>query len=222
MANDTAVKRTPAKKAAAPAKKAPARKTAAKKSPAPLPPPGWYPDPAEPDVQRYWDGEGWSPNAPTPPVEVDPAVGADNGGAPAAAAGTITFRGRVMAYRRPTSDQLAVWKMLADRAQSVVREMATPKPCPTCKGSGCETCEGTGSAHTAAVLKLFKRTVTIINSVMVDEADRDWLEDELIAGKLDLLAASEIVNLTVAQLVASQQPAAAPRHGPLSKARRRR
>ncbi|MDO4784297.1 MAG: RDD family protein [Propionibacteriaceae bacterium] len=26
----------------------------------PLPPPGWYPDPAGPDRERYWDGEGWS------------------------------------------------------------------------------------------------------------------------------------------------------------------
>lgn len=38
-------------------------------------PPGWYPDPADPSVTRYWDGEGWqvetpAPEAAPPPVPV--------------------------------------------------------------------------------------------------------------------------------------------------------
>ncbi|MBB5870720.1 putative RDD family membrane protein YckC [Allocatelliglobosispora scoriae] len=40
-------------------------------------PPGWYPDPAEPSVTRYWDGEGWrveTPAEPEPPVVVAPPV----------------------------------------------------------------------------------------------------------------------------------------------------
>ncbi|GAA2375623.1 RDD family protein [Dactylosporangium salmoneum] len=53
--------------------------------------PGWYKDPADPDVQRYWDGEGWigepvpasepapaeppAAPAPAPPVAPAPAAG---------------------------------------------------------------------------------------------------------------------------------------------------
>jgi len=28
------------------------------------PAPGWYPDPANPSIQRYWDGSTWGPTAP--------------------------------------------------------------------------------------------------------------------------------------------------------------
>lgn len=230
MANDTTVKR--AAKKAAPAKKAvkkPAAKKAAPPRPAPPPPAGWYRDPAEPEVERYWDGEGWDarkgqrrPGAgdEPDPGAADPAAEGDDGGQPGPA-GTITFRGRVMAIRRPTADQLAVWKMLAGRAQSVDRDLQTPRPCPECTGQGCEECGGTGSAHTAKIFKLFNRAVSIISSLLVDEADKDWLEDELIAGRLDIAAASEITKLAISSLVANQ-PAAAPRTGPAPKARRRR
>ncbi|MFG2039022.1 RDD family protein [Dactylosporangium sp. NPDC048998] len=34
--------------------------------------PGWYKDPADPDVQRYWDGEGWI-GEPVPASEPTPA-----------------------------------------------------------------------------------------------------------------------------------------------------
>lgn len=34
-----------------------------------LPPAGWYPDTAQPGVQRYWDGTGWTAHtAPLPPA----------------------------------------------------------------------------------------------------------------------------------------------------------
>src|SRR5690348_1340016 len=40
--------------------------------------PGWYKDPADPDVQRYWDGEGWlgDPIPAGAPTPAGPPVGA--------------------------------------------------------------------------------------------------------------------------------------------------
>lgn len=41
---------------------------------APLPGPGWFPDPADPNTLRYWDGQQWTDNR-------TPAHGAVPGGA---------------------------------------------------------------------------------------------------------------------------------------------
>ncbi len=35
-----------------------------------LPPPGWYPDPANPNVPRWWDERGWGPRYAPPEHEV--------------------------------------------------------------------------------------------------------------------------------------------------------
>jgi len=52
-------------------------------------PPGWYPDPAEPSVTRYWDGEGWEvpASADTPSADAIPDTAVETG-APAAPAPT--------------------------------------------------------------------------------------------------------------------------------------
>lgn len=250
MANDTAVKKSAAvkKTAPAPAKKAtktavkkaaPAKKTAPARSaaaaPVPYgPPPGWYASAGYPDRERYWDGEGWDDSRGSRPIgggPVDdapstqgPAAEADGGGS-ATAKDTITFRGRVMKVRTPTDDQLALWKRIATRASQLDR--SGTKPCPQCKGARevdgepCEACGGSGDATTAAVLRLFDQAMTIIGSVLVDEADKNWLEDELLGGALDLPAAAEVVRLAVDSMIANRR-ATAPRNGPPPKARRRK
>lgn len=37
-----------------------------------LPPPGWYPDPADPSGSRWWDGRAWGPPAAPAPVPEPP------------------------------------------------------------------------------------------------------------------------------------------------------
>jgi uncharacterized RDD family membrane protein YckC len=37
--------------------------------PAPQPPPGWYPDPANPAATRYWDGTRWTAQTQPPPYQ---------------------------------------------------------------------------------------------------------------------------------------------------------
>lgn len=234
MANDTQTRRAPAAKPAAKkaaAKKAPVKKTAAKKAPAkapkaaapPAPPPGWYLNPADQTEQRYWDGGGYVGDP--LPADIDTSsMGAPSPASAEAAAqpkGTIVFRGRTMAVRRPEAEQIAVWKRIADRAAAFRDESDTPKLCPECKGSGCETCHNTGSAHTTTVLKMFDRALKIINSVLVDEADRDWIEDQLLEGQVDLQGAAEIVSLAVRQMTASAGRAA-PKTGPTATRRPRR
>lgn len=251
MANDVARKTTGRKAPTAPAKaaktaaKAPAktaRKTAAKKTTVPDlggPPPGWYPTVDDPTHLRYWDGRGWDHDLGTVPADEELPAGAASSTQPAAegdtatgagaAAGTITFRGRVMKVTRPTEDQLALWQRISTRAQAFTRQDMTPKPCPDCQGTGvvgadesrCETCAGSGDANVRGALRLFNQTMNIITSVLVDEVDKDWLEDQLVEGKIDLLDASDVLTLTVSALITSRRQTA-PRHGPAPKARRRK
>lgn len=63
------------------------------------PPPGWYPDPAAPATERWWDGSAWTehrrtpppPNPPTTPMGFGPAVPV-----PAQGKGTGTGRRRTL------------------------------------------------------------------------------------------------------------------------------
>jgi len=238
MANPTrTTKKAAPKKAAAPAaakKAAPAKKTA-KKAPAkasvpaaPLPPPGWYLDPADQTQRRYWDGDGYIGDpisADVDPSGLGPPTGAaptesDDDGDPARPKGTIEFRDRTMKVRMPTAEQLAVWKRLANRAQFIGTAAEPPKPCPECKGSGCDTCHGTGSARPGEIMKLYDRALKIVMSVLVDEHDRDWVEDEFLEGRLEILAASEILTKTVDEMVKAKNAKSGT--GPKSKPKARR
>ena len=215
-------KATARKTATAPApRKAPAK--AARKTAAPaaqafptLPPPGWYVDPADQTVQKWWDGEGWSgraipAGAPTPPSgplvdepdgepaqdEATTATVAKPGSRPTS---TITYRGRTMRVQMPSADQLAVWQRTATKLANAT---------------------GLGVEET---MKLIQRAITMIATVLVDEVDRDWVEESILHGDMDIMGAAAILTMAIEKLVAQAQTkaATAPRNGPVAKARARR
>lgn len=241
MANDTQTRRAPAKRAAAKKtapKKAPAKKAAAPKkatstkaaAPAapplpPLPPAGWYLNPADQTEKRYWDGEGYLGDPIAADVDTTdlapPGTAGEDEEAPSTPKGTIEFRGRTMAVKRPSPEQLAVWRRIANQGLAIAADPNPERPCAECNGDGCETCHHTGKAHTAAIMKLFDRALKIIGSVLVSEADRDWLEDQLLEGDLDLNAAGEIVSLAVSNMV-SEKGKVAPKTGPTAQRRPRK
>jgi hypothetical protein len=109
----------------------------------------------------------------------------------------ITFQGRAVTVAMPTDGQLAVWKRTASRFASV------------------DVGELTGEE----VGKLLDRGVRVIQSVMASQADRDWLEDELLDGVLTLEAAAGIITEAIA---AFRDDKPAPKTGPIKKARRAR
>lgn len=204
--------KAPAAKAPAP-RKAPARKTTtAAPAPPAGPPAGWYPDPDDSALRRYWDGRDWlgaglpehlipADGAPTAAAQPDlTAVPGRRGATPTAGklTGVITYRGRTMNVVMPTPDQLAIWQRTALKLQGATQGMGNDE-----------------------IMRLLQRAVTLIGSVLVDEVDRDWVEEALLAGDLDLMGAAAIVTLAVEHLSASAK-AKAPRTGPAPKARRKR
>jgi hypothetical protein len=222
-ARKTAAKKaTPAKKAPAP-RKAPARKATAAKAPPAGPPAGWYPDPDDAQLRRYWDGRDWlGVGVPEHLIPADAAGAPANDPhgrlaalldgepdpAPAAKAnqvtGQITYRGRRLNVVMPTAEQLAIWQRTALKLQAA---------------------GAAGGMTGAEAMKLLQRILTLMGSVLVDEVDRDWIEDAILGGDLDLMGAAAIVSLALTELSRQAETLgakAAPRNGPAPKARRKR
>lgn len=87
----------------------------------------------------------------------------------------IDFRGRSVWVKRPTFEQIAVWKR-------TVRQMQEAD---------------TGSWGADEVLVALERGLKIINSVMANQTDRTWLDDQLLESKIDFAGAAELIQKTV-------------------------
>lgn len=228
MTNDPkAAKRTPAKKAAVPAprkapaaKATPAKATAKKATPAkattpakkaapaaanrvapptkratpaaPVAPAGWY-DVGDGNDAAYWDGTAWSDGPTEAPDEPAPTEQKT----PGPAGDAITFHDRLIEITMPDQNQIAVWGRVARQASGL--------------GNGIK-------GHDAA--KLLGRLVGVVSSVLVNESDRDWLEDELLEKRMTMNQAGELITQAIDYFIAKKQ-AQAPTNGPAKKARRR-
>jgi Protein of unknown function (DUF2510) len=215
-------KKVPAKAAA---KKAmPARKVAAPVTNAPpAPPAGWYQNPDDATQSRYWDGAAWLgkwvPTDMVPAADPTPAT-VQGEPAPAKAAdretranrAVIEFGGRTMNVHMPSPEQLAVWKRIASRLSSA--DFTTPP------GADLASEEARNRANEEAAT-LLGRAITIITSVLDDPVDRDWVEDSILDGTLDLVGSTGIITATIDEF-RKMKPATASTTGPAPKARRRR
>lgn len=84
----------------------------------------------------------------------------------------ITFRGREMHVTMPTPSQLAVWRRILVRLQN------TPEA------------SWTADAVVDSLAKLHR----IVETILVERADKDWLEDELLDGRLDFPGLAPIIT----------------------------
>jgi hypothetical protein len=201
-------KRAPAKTAkAAPSKTTKAAlattRSRAAAAGAPTPPPGWYPDPAAPDMQRYWDGDGWVGTS--LPVN-DPAPAGPDAANPAPS-GRILFQGRTMRVHNVSIEQIGVWRRIVRQFEGA------DEPLPA------DASDEVVMARSQRLQRLLDRTFDIILSMLVDEADIEWVETQLLTHELTLNQAVKIITLAIEEFKARQ----APTNGPVrrDKARRR-
>jgi hypothetical protein len=87
----------------------------------------------------------------------------------------ITFRGREIAVRFPTSGQLMVYQRSLKEIQS----------------------QTTGDWDGEKALSAMVRLGRILDSVMLDRTDREWLDDITLDEGLELIDRVEILRLTV-------------------------
>lgn len=84
---------------------------------------------------------------------------------------TITFLGRTMAVKLPTPDQIVAWESLLRRLKALDPETATGEQ----------------------ALKLLSRSNRIVDSLIVDDDDKEWLEDGRIDGTVTTENSQQIV-----------------------------
>jgi len=109
----------------------------------------------------------------------------------------VDFYGRQVLVLRPTAEQIAVWQRVAKRQAALNGDKMTNED----------------------AMALLDRAMRIVETILADKADRDWLEDQMLDGVLRLDQVVSIVGLTADAY--SDTAGAAPTNGPQPKARRR-
>jgi hypothetical protein len=87
----------------------------------------------------------------------------------------IDFAGRKLWVRMPSPEQLLVWKRTLKQLQ----------------GADVQGWNG------EQVMKALERTRAIIDSLLAHDTDKEWLDDELLAGTIGLKDTAQIINGTV-------------------------
>lgn len=110
----------------------------------------------------------------------------------------ITFMGRDLAVQIPNETQLLMWQRIGRRWAG-------------------KTTEAISIEET---LKVSGQVMAIIESVIANDEDRDWLDEQMIAGKVKIQEAATIVTAAIEKLTMGGETKA-PTTGPAPKARRR-
>jgi hypothetical protein len=87
----------------------------------------------------------------------------------------IEFQGRKMWVHMPTPEQLLVWKRTLVKLQGA----------------------DTGGWNGEQAMIALERTRKIIDSVLVNRADVEWLDDEMLAGTATLMDTASIIQMAV-------------------------
>jgi hypothetical protein len=95
----------------------------------------------------------------------------------------IEFAGRTLWVKMPSPEQLLVWKRTLRKLQ------------------GAEV-EGWNGEQVMAALE---RTRSIIDSVLAHDVDKDWLDDEMLAGRVGLKDTAQIIQGTVEAFAAAAE-----------------
>jgi hypothetical protein len=95
----------------------------------------------------------------------------------------ITFAGRTLWVRMPSPEQLLVWKRTLRQLQGA----------------------DVSGWNADQVMRALERTRSIIDSVLAHEVDRDWLDDEMLAGTVGLMETAKIITLTVEAFAAAAE-----------------
>lgn len=88
----------------------------------------------------------------------------------------IEYRGRMIWVQMPAPEQILVWQRTLRRLQETDDQSWTGQ----------------------AVMAALERLRMIIDSVILNQADKDWLDDEMLARRIQMKDTAELVNQALA------------------------
>lgn len=92
----------------------------------------------------------------------------------------VPFHGRLIRVRMPTLEQVAVYRRLAAKFTAMSEKDA--------------------KVDADQAIRAYDRAISVISSVIVEPDDVEWLEDELLARRLDLESAAPLMDQAMAEL----------------------
>jgi hypothetical protein len=99
---------------------------------------------------------------------------------------TVTFRGRTMVVKIPDEVQLAIIKRFSEQYGSMAK--------------------GGQQIEASKAITMSGRAISIVQSVLADEQDKEWIEDSLLRNDFGLMDALDIVNEAMVRLKAANAP----------------
>lgn len=126
---------------------------------------------------------------------------------------------RTMKVHVPDEGALAVWSAVGGRFQQMGKEWKDQEALLADLEPDDPAVEAFEAQRRSQATRGLSRALTVVQSALVDEADRDWIEDMLLSQRFGLGDAMGVLTATVDALRA-MRPKAAPTTGPAKKARR--
>ncbi len=115
----------------------------------------------------------------------DPAAGDQPNAEGVVEQADVTWRGRVIRVRLPTIEQMTMYRRLARTFQELGERATQP---------------GAEPMDMDEATRHYDRAVKLITSIMVNPADIEWLEDEMLEGRVRLPDAAELMREAIGKL----------------------
>ena len=129
---------------------------------------------------------------------------------------------REMKVRTPDEGQLAVWAASAERFQTLGSEWAAQSEALAGRDEDDPDVLAFRQQRNEQATRALSRAMRIITTALVEQADRDWIEDGLLDRRFGLAEALGLISSAVDELrrLKASGTVAAPTTGPKTKTRR--
>jgi hypothetical protein len=194
--------------------------------PAELPAAGWYLLPEDPTRKRWWTGSDWSGPTVTADAPTTQPAGVPTAPAPdpqdddepeVRETTTLTFAGRQVQVTRPIDGQLLVWSSIGPRVEKIEAQRQAAIASATNDTQRAQVQAKFAEQMSAVMSKGY----SILQGLLATDDDRDWLEDQLLLGKMGLKEAMGLVSVTIDAWSGNTNTTAKPA-APAPRVRRRR
>lgn len=97
----------------------------------------------------------------------------------------VAFRGRMVLVKLPTTEQLTIYRRLSQKFIEIGNAAERP---------------GAQPMEMEEAIKHYDRAVKLVTSVIVKDDDKEWLEDEMLEGRMELPDAIDLLKGAFDQL----------------------